>query len=290
MRNALAAVLLVLVASPVGAVPKAAPAAPKAPAVPAGPALPVSKAPPACGVKMLPLVTGNAWTYTHVAAPLPAPDAIMRIAPIEPTEVTITVKSVDAKKGGDTTVTLEEKITTDLSKDPKKPQLDVRTLTTTIVCSATHFDISPESFLFAAEPGGIIGLHIDKVDRKGTSWKLANGVMGEAEWREDLTATWTRSGTPGSDAKAETGKLELERVFTPGPTEAVITKLGTFKAEHLFLKTTGRVTLDGAPADLKPMELPDNWGNSMWLADGIGAVQLLNSYAHMYQLVDAKLN
>ena len=77
---------------------------------------------------------------------------------------------------------------------------------------------------------------------------------------------------------------------TPSLPELVITKAGSFRAEKLFVKTTGRVTLDGAPADMKPMELPDNWVNTLWLADGVGVVQMLNSYAHMYQLVDAKLN
>ncbi len=310
MRSTLAAALLVLVALPAGAAPKKGPAtppvpaagsgaptagsaaAPVAPATPATPAVVLvpTKTATACGTKLLPLVVGNSWTYGQVAAPLPAPDAIARIAPAEPKTIVVTVKSVDAKKGGDTTVTLEEKVTVDLSKDPKKPQLDERVVTSTIVCSATRFDISPESVFFAAEPGGIIGMTLTKVDRKGTDWKLAAGILGDAEWREDVSATWQRPATAGSEAPAASGKLELERVFTPGQGDLVITKAGSFKTERLFLKTTGRVTLDGAPADLKPMELPDNWVNTIWLADGIGAVQLLNSYAHMYQLVDAKLN
>ena len=59
---------------------------------------------------MLPLVVGNTWTYNPIVAPVPAPDAIARIAPTEPKEIVITVKSVDARKGGDTTATLEEKV------------------------------------------------------------------------------------------------------------------------------------------------------------------------------------
>lgn len=300
MRSTLAAALLVLVALPAGAAPKKGPPPPPAAAPAAGSAsgtlvqptvvLVPTKTATACGTKLLPLVVGNSWTYGQVAAPLPAPDAIARIAPAEPKTIVVTVKTVDAKKGGDTTVTLEEKTTVDLSKDPKKPQLDERVVTSTIVCGATRFDISPESVFFAAEPGGIIGMTIDKVERKGTDWKLAAGALGDAEWREDVSAMWKRPSTTGSEAPAASGKLELERVFTPGQGDLVITKAGSFKTERLFLKTTGRVTLDGAPADLKPMELPDNWVNTIWFADGIGAVQLLNSYAHMYQLVDAKLN
>jgi hypothetical protein len=288
MRNALAAALLVLVGP---LVPAAVAAPKKAPAAPAAPAMPVSKGPSACGVKPLPLVVGNTWTYGTVAAPLPAPDAIARIAPIEPKEVVITVKSIDAKKGADTTVTLEEKITTDLSKDPKKPQLDQRTITTTIVCNATKFDISPDSFFFAGEPGGYVGLTLDKIERKGTSWKLTGGKIGDAEWREDVSIQWTRPAAPGSPEKAQTGKLDLERIYTPSQPDSVITKLGNYpKADKTFLKTTGRVTLADAPADMKPSELPDNWVTTFWTVDGVGIVQALNSYAHEYQLVDAKLN
>jgi len=37
-------------------------------------------------------------------------------------------------------------------------------------------------------------------------------------------------------------------------------------------------------------ELPANWVSNIWLADNVGLVQALNPYAHMYQLVEAKLN
>ena len=36
-------------------------------------------------------------------------------------------------------------------------------------------------------------------------------------------------------------------------------------------------------------ELPANWINQLWIVDDVGVVQTLNSYAHMYQLVDAQL-
>ena len=40
---------------------------------------------------------------------------------------------------------------------------------------------------------------------------------------------------------------------------------------------------------MKPMELPANWISQLWLADGVGLVQSLNSYAHMYQLTESAL-
>ena len=54
--------------------------------------------------------------------------------------------------------------------------------------------------------------------------------------------------------------------------------------------TTGRVTLDkprhaGPQADGAAGRL----GLTLWLADGVGIVQSLNKYAHMYQLVESTL-
>jgi hypothetical protein len=251
---------------------------------------PTTKTVSQCGVKILPLSVGNQWTYSMVPAPLPPDDQIKRISPAEPNTIVITVKAIDSKKGADTVITLEEKSTTDLTRDPKKPVLDERTITTTITCNAKKFEISPDSFFFAGEPGGYLGLKLDSVEHpKGTSLQLTNGGIGEAEWREDVVAKWTRVPHEGVDAKAGKGKLELERRFTPQQPEMISTKAGSYKAEKLGLITTGRVTLDGAAADTKPMELPAAWVSTLWLAEGAGVVQTLNPYAHMYQLSAATL-
>ncbi len=101
---------------------------------------------------------------------------------------------------------------------------------------------------------------------------------------------WTREPTPGSDAKLGSGKIELERAFTPQQPELVYTKLGGYRVEKLALVTTGRVTLDTplAPQD-KPMELPAGWLTTIWLAEQTGIVQVNNAFSQMYQLTDAKL-
>jgi len=243
-----------------------------------------------CGVKVLPLAVGNQWTYSMVPSPVPPDDQIKRLAPKQPSTVVITVKTIVAgAKGADTVVTLEEKSTTDLTSDPKKPILDEHTITSTITCNVKKFDISPESFFFAGEPGGYIGLKLDGVDRKNTSWVLTNGGIGEGQWREDLKATWTRLPHEGSEAKLGTGKIELERQFTPQPPESISTKAGAYTAEKLGLITTGRITLDNPAPDTKPMELPANWVTTIWVAPGAGVVQTLNPYAHMYQLSAATL-
>lgn len=259
-------------------------------AAPAAQAKAAGKPGTVCGAKVLPLAVGNVWTYSAVAAPTPALPDVARISPPTPKTFTITVKSIEPK-GTDTLVTLEEKITYDLTKDAKKPIHDDRVIHSTIVCNAKKFDISPDSFFFAGEPGGYLGMTFDKLDRaKGTSWQLAGGVFGSAEFPEDIVAHWTRTAAEGSGAKYGGGKLELERRSTPSDAESIITKAGSYKAEKLVIKTTGRITLD-APVStgLKPAELPADWVNQLWFADGYGVVQSLNRYAHMYQLVDSQL-
>jgi hypothetical protein len=252
---------------------------------------PTTKTPSVCGIKILPLAVGNTWTYGMVPAPIPVDDSIKRLVPAQPNTIVVTVKAIDAKKGSDTVVTLEEKTTTDLTRDPKKPVIDERTITTTITCNdKTKFDISPESFWFAGEPGGYYGMKVESFEHlKGTSWQLTKGGIGDAEWREDLTAKWTRTPAEGVDSKPTTGKLELERRFTPQQPETITTKLGPYKSEKLLLITTGRVTLDGVSPDTKPMELPAGWASTLWVAEGAGVVQTLNSFAHQYQLTDVTL-
>jgi hypothetical protein len=215
--------------------------------------------------------------------------------PDAPKQVVITVTSIDAKKGAPTVVSLEEKITRDLTKDPKKPVLDERTINTTITCTAKSFVISPDSFFFAGEPGGYLGMKIDNIDHpkpaNANSWVVTKGGFGDATWREELSMHWTRVPSEGSEAKLGSGKLELERSYTPQQPENIVTSLGSYpKAEKLGLITTGRVTLDNPHVPQpKPAELPANWLTTQWLADGVGLVQSLNTYAHEYQLTAVTL-
>lgn len=247
------------------------------------------KAASACGVTVVPLVEGNTWTYSFVAPKDAATPEITRISPPAAKGFVITVKSVETK-GADTVVTLEEKVTYQLNPLPGKEKggLDDRVITSTITCNAKKLDISPESFFFAGEPGGFGGISLDKVDRKGTSWQLTKGNFGEAEWPEDLVIEWSHKAAKGSDAKLGAGKIEIERRFTPLEPEDLNTRAGTYKAEKLAVKTTGRVTLTKPlSTDLKPAELPADWINQLWFVPGTGVVQSLNRYAHQYQLVES---
>ena len=276
--------LIFLVAS-TGSIPRAEAQRRREP-LPRGP---TAKALSACGEKILPLVEGNRWTYGFVQSSALPPPELTKLIPSQPGQITITVKSIETK-GTDTVVTLEEKTTADISRDPKKHIIDERTITSTITCNRTKFEISPESFFFAGEPGGYFGLTLEKIERpKDTTWKLANGMIGDAEWREDIVAHFSRQGFEGANAKLDSGKLELERKFTPAQPENINTKVGVYTAEKLAITTTGRVTLDHPQPDTKAMELPAGWVNFLWIAPNVGVIQVLNAYAHQYQLIEVAL-
>jgi hypothetical protein len=250
---------------------------------------PTAKTQSVCNQRILPLVEGNKWTYGFVQSAAVPPPELTKLIPSQPGQIVITVKSIETR-GADTVVTLEEKSTADISRDPKKHIIDERTLTTTITCNRTKFEISPESFFFSGEPGGHFGLTFDKVDRlKDTTWKLSNGAIGEGEWREDLVMRFSRQAFEGSGAKLDSGKIELERKFIPAQPENINTKVGVYTAEKLAITTTGRVTLDHPQPDSKPMELPAGWINFLWIAPNVGVIQVLNAYAHQYQLVEVAL-
>jgi hypothetical protein len=251
---------------------------------------PTGKTPGVCGAKILPLVEGNQWTYGFVESGLPPRDDLTKLMPSEPGSIVITVKSIETK-GDETVVHLEEKTTADISKDPKKHILDDRTINSTITCNKTRFEISPDSFFFSGEPGGYFGIAFDKFERtKDTTWKLAGGLIGDQPWREDIVAHFTRTPFEASGPKHDGGKLELERKFTPAQPESVNTKIGLYTlAEKLAVSITGRVTLDHQAPDSKPQDLPAGWVNILWLYPGTGVVQVLNSFSHKYQLIDAQL-
>lgn len=265
-------------------------------ATPKAPAAGAKQTPGACGAKILPLVTGNTWTYEAVASKDPILPELAKLAPRQAKSIVITVKSV-GPKGTDTVAELEEKVTYEITaenKEKNKPAVTADyVIHSTITCNKTKFEISPESFFFAGEPGGFRELELDKVEHsKDTSWKLANGSIGDDKWEEDIVAHFIRK--PKSSAKISGGKLELERVFTPAVAEDVYTRNGGkyVKAEKIQLITTGRITLDEpvSPNPVTPtQELPKNWRSLIWLAVDTGVVQTLNMYAHQYQLTTSTL-
>lgn len=240
-------------------------AAPKKAAAPQSP----------CGIKFLPVAVGNTWTYKNVPAPIALPPAEEKQAPLPAKQVSVAITAVTAQ-GPDTMVTFEETV-------------DGRKLTTSMKCSAGKIEFSPDAFFFNAEPGGYLGLELSNLERKGSTWTLTNGTIGEAPWQESFVAKWKRLPTKGTNASVNAGKVEVERVFTPAEPENVATPNGPVLAEKLAIAVTGRITVDGSAADVKPYELKAGIINTLWFADNIGVAQVLNAYAHMYVLSEVKL-
>jgi len=259
-------------------------------------AAPRRSAAPACGANILPLVTGNSWTYKQVPSLDPILDQLKALAPKPADSIVITVTSID-QAGKDTVAHLEEKITYLVipeNKEEKKPAVTSEVVVhSTITCNRTKFEVSPNSFFFAGEPGGYQELELDDIKRsKDTSIKLTKGTIGAQPWEEDLVAHFVRKPHENSGAKLASGKVELERAWTPAQPEDVATRTGNRyrKCEKLQLITTGRITLeDPVSKDLPPQELPANWRSLIWLHLNTGVVQTLNMYAHQYQLTEATL-
>lgn len=281
------------------------------------------------GSKVLPLAVGNSWTYKNVAASIDPPEGMTKTRPLPAQQIVVSVVGAE-KKGEETTVKLQEKITYDITKDSGTPKSFVQTVESTIVCSPKgKFNISPEAFFFAGEPGGYRGLAFTRFDRtKETSLKLTNGGIGDQEWLEEIAAEYEKHATKGSNAKLGKGKVELERKYTPEHPESISTAMGTFvNNEKLVVTTTGRIHLgekvapDGKscskkkevppdppkPGEKPPekgaepqkkfideptevCELPANWDSRLWFGENIGVVQAENAFAHKYQLVEMKLN
>jgi hypothetical protein len=230
----------------------------------------------ACGVSAIPLTVGNQWTYEGVGAPPERqlnPGAA-RLTPPAPKKVSITVTSVESQ-GDLTKVTLSE-------------DTDGRVVTTTITCGAGNkLEIDPNSFFFAAEPGGSWNVNLSEVTHTGSSLNLAGGRLTGPEWRNDIKAKWERVPTPNTGVNLGKGALEMERRFVFGNTATLILPPGQYVGREVTLEITGRITLD--PPSEKPLELPANFRASLWFTDGVGIVQAINGYAHMYILSSVKI-
>jgi hypothetical protein len=230
----------------------------------------------ACGISVLPLSLGNSWTYEAVGAPpeRQLTEAAARNSPRQATKVVITVTAVETQ-GDVTQVTLSE-------------DSDGRVINTNIRCSATKFEIDPNSFFFAAEPSGSWNVNLVNLEQKGNTWQLKGGRITGPEWRNDIASSWERVATKNSGANLGKGKLEMERRFVVGTDVNLMTTAGQFVGREVNIEITGRVTLD-PPAE-KPFEMPANFRATLWFTDGVGVVQAINGYAHMYLLTAKTIN
>lgn len=255
-------------------------------------AQPARKPPPvvkACNVSAIPLSVGNVWVYTAVSPPAdaPPPQIDTKQAPLRPEKITIKVNSIETKDGV-TTVTLNESFDYRVQVEP--PLTTTASHDTTITCSGggAKFQIGMDSFWFAGEAGKPLGIELSDLERKGSTLALAGGKLntaGVSDWRDDVMASWKHVPVSKATPTMRKGTMNLTRHFVVLlPDQPVGTGLGSWTAKRLGLESTVNLTVDPAPpAPLKPPTLVQNF---FWFVDGVGPVQVLNAYGHMFQLTN----
>ena len=248
------------------------------------------KVPKACGITAIPLAVGNVWVYEAVAHPTPLEEAQKKLLPPQPSKVTITVAKVETA-GDVTTVGLTEVIESQVSQpDGKPPRTETRTLETSITCTATRMDISPDAFWFNGEPGGFWNLSVENLARKERSqtFQIAKGKLTGVEWHDDISFKWKRNATEGTTAELGAGTFDMTRRFVITGEESVTTAFGVYStASKIGIETKGEITVENATG--KPYLLPEGLVTFFWLADGVGIVQVHNTFIHAYQLTNATI-
>ena len=224
---------------------------------------------PACGIDFLPLAQGRQWTYKFFVPEDSAPPA-GQLHVAEPETVTIQVVKVESQ--GDST-----KIT--VSESYRKV-----TVETVLTCDKDRLLIPPDSFFFAGEPGGGIGIQLDKLERKGDSVLLDKG-LGESTFQE-FKATAIRKPTDGSGAVIPGARLEIERKMTAKGKDTIESDTGEpQRAIRVDIQLTGRAALD-VQKD-KPFNMPA-FDSSMWFAPGVGVVRVQTKTGVGWKLVESK--
>lgn len=235
-----------------------------------------AKQPKACGVTALPLAMGNEWTYEPVPPPpeRQLTEAQIRLTPVEPKKLVIKVTGVETKDGA-TAVTLTE-------------DHDGRVHTTTIRCTAGGtFQIAPDAFWFAGEPGKTYGIELEDIERKGSTLNLAAGKLTGLEWRDDMKAKWKHVATGKIAPTMRKGTIEVSRHYVVLPEETLDVTIGEragqqVKTAKLGLETLLKVTIEPAPPN--ELKAPPLLVNFFWFVDGTGPIQVQNSYGQQYVL------
>lgn len=224
---------------------------------------------PACGIAFLPLVEGTEWTYKHfVPENAEPPPGQLHVNSPE----TLTVKVDKVTPTGDgATITVTE---------------TYRKVSTTVelTCNKDTLQIPIDSFFFNGEPGGGIGIKVDKVDRKGDSFLLKGGLKENTF--QEFRAVATRNPTEKSGAAIPPAALEVERKMTVKGKEPTESDLGEHKAAvRVDIELTGRAALDTQKD--KPLNMA-TIPSSMWFQPGVGVVRVESRLGWGWRLTGKK--
>jgi hypothetical protein len=251
------------------------------------PARAQKKPKPACGIRYLPLIDGNSWSYEPMASPIAlTADEKKRLlaleahAPKPPRKIDIKVVGVVPQEDGSTVITLQE---TTVHQNDDKVERE-----TTLRCTSKKMEISPQSFFFAGEPGGGLKMELTNLVWDD-SFPGRQGFRQARIWLIKVTGDLARDTTKGTGAKLSGGKIEIERKITVALRERLTTASGTYKqAVAVWYQMSGRASV-GPNLD-KSVEIPLGENGILWFQDGVGMVQVRNRSAQWYQLVDKTLN
>ncbi len=224
----------------------------------------------ACKMKFLPFVTGYTWTYQY-AIPPGVEDRPGGIKAQAPESLTITVKSVESAAAG-TAITLTEsyrKVATE----------------TVLTCDSKGLTVPLNSFFFAGELPGALGIQLEGLDAKGEMYPSASGLSRGASMYVEIKTDAIRNSAPETTAKHPTAKVEIERQITIGGSEDVEVDHGIHKATAVEVALSGRTAL---ATDLeKKVSLPE--GKAMlWFSNGIGLVRAYNRLGQGWELTTFK--
>jgi hypothetical protein len=221
---------------------------------------------PACDLSYLPFRPGATWTYDSFV-PGDAPDRKGIYVQDPPS---FTAKVTGIRKDGDTTVIeLEESY----RKVVRKTELR---------CDKAGLTVTPQSFFFAGEVGGGLGIELADLKREGDEYPDKKGLKSGSQFYEELKAKATRVPTANSNAVLAPETLELERKLTVGGKEEAESKVQVYRATRVEVEMTGRANQDGQPDD-KAFNMPAV-RSVMWFVGDVGVVRVETSQGVGWQL------
>lgn len=207
---------------------------------------------PACGLALLHLIPGIGWTYRSGVQ-----------------EVTVKVLEVNGGKGG-TEVKVEE-------------TFGDKTQTHTWTCTAAGgLDVGPESFFFVGEPGGVVGGVAKITARENVTFLPDAALDGAGTWVQKFKGELTRESEKG--AKHPPAQFEVERHATPGGTESISVPFGDYTTTRVNFELRGR----GIVGEEK-VEIPIKRPGAVFMAKGVGIVQIDDAFDKSWQLVHLHL-
>jgi hypothetical protein len=218
-----------------------------------------SAAPPACGLKALPLAKGNSWAYRSGNS-----QVLIKVVDV------VAGKDAAGKPGA--TITLEE-------------TTNGRVITTTAVCSAaTGLQLPLDSFFFSGEPGGSVNATTTITAREKATLLPDDQIVGDNGWVESVKAEVARTDQGAAGAKHPPANVEIERHVNVKDSDKVMISLGQFNAHKIIFEIRGR----GIVGEER-VEIPIKRPGTAYLAKGVGYVKIDDVFDRTWELIDTNL-